>query len=444
MSKKIRTLAAVYAIAGALVLGGMAINQYQRAENYSLRLSSTYRHAFSELVGGINEINSGLQKSLYATSPSMISSTCTDIFGKAAAAQMAMGELPFDGELEKTSRFIACTGDYAYMLSKYASSGQGYTKEQLDNLKSLADVSEILSYNLTQLLYELDNGSITIRDIADADESVSTAALSESMKVVESEFPEVPSLIYDGPFSEHIQDMKPIYLEGMEDVSQEDAAAAAAELTGIRQDEFQVTGRRGGNLPVYLLEAERGGGTLYVEVTVSGGVVLEVMDSREVSKAEISQEQAVDIAAGFLEKAGYTGMKESYYMTNGNVCTVNFAYTQGDVYCYPDLIKVSVALDTGEVVGFETMGYVMSHTERSIPQTTVSKEEAAQKVSSELTILSHQMAVIPTDGKYEVYCHEFKCETDSGRHYIIYVNADTGQEEKILILIENESGTLTL
>ena len=65
-------------------------------------------------------------------------------------------------------------------------------------------------------------------------------------------------------------------------------------------------------------------------------------------------------------------------------------------------------------------------------------------MSPRLTVLSHQMAVIPTEGKYEVYCHEFKCETESGRHYIIYVNAETGEEEKILILIESESGTLTL
>ena len=130
-------------------------------------------------------------------------------------------------------------------------------------------------------------------------------------------------------------------------------------------------------------------------------------------------------------------------MTNGNVCTVNFAYIQEGVVCYPDLIKVSVALDNGEVTGFETTGYVMSHTERTFPEMKISADEAEDKVSDELEVLSYGVAVIPTDGKYEVLCHEFKCETEDKRHCIVYINAETGAEEKIFVLIESESGTLT-
>ncbi len=444
MTRKIRVLAVTYAIAGAVILGGIAAAQYARAERYNMQLSNNYRHAFTELVGGINEINSGLQKSLFATSPAMISAVCTEVYGKTVAAQMAMSELPFDGELEKTAKFVSSAGDYAYMLSKYASAGQGYTEEQLENLKSLSGAAAVLSYNMTQLLHELDSGNITLSGIDGADDSVPLSQVSDSMKTVESEFPEVPALIYDGPFSEHIKDMKPVYLENIDDVSQKEAAAAAAELLGVQTGELSYVGERGGNLPVYIFQMQKNGGDIYAEVTVRGGVVLELMSSRSVENAAVSKEDAVKYASDFLEKAGYTDMCESYYMTNENVCTVNFAYVQDGVCCYPDLIKVSVAMDNGEIVGFETMGYVMSHTGRDIPKAEISREQAEEKVSPELTILSHQMAVIPTDGKYEVYCHEFKCETDSGRHYIIYVNAQTGNEEKILILIEDENGTLTL
>ena len=85
----------------------------------------------------------------------------------------------------------------------------------------------------------------------------------------------------------------------------------------------------------------------------------------------------------------------------------------------------------------------MSHTERELPEVLVTREQAQENVSEELEILSHNLAVIPTGGKYEVLCHEFKCETEDGRHCIVYVNAQTGNEEKILVLIESESGTLT-
>ena len=47
-------------------------------------------------------------------------------------------------------------------------------------------------------------------------------------------------------------------------------------------------------------------------------------------------------------------------------------------------------------------------------------------------------------GEYEVLCHEFKCQNESGGHVLVYVNAQTGQQQKILLLLEDESGTLVI
>jgi germination protein YpeB len=179
-------------------------------------------------------------------------------------------------------------------------------------------------------------------------------------------------------------------------------------------------------------------------VTKNGAVVLNMISERMVQQSNISVDDARKIAARFLQEAGYESMQESYYIRQDNILTVNYAYVQEGVICYTDLIKVSVALDNGEVSAFETLGYVMSHTQRDIPQQQVDEATAREKVPDELTILSHCMAIIPTDGKYEKLCHEFKCETDDGEHYIIYVNASTGEEEKILILLEDENGTLVI
>ena len=103
-----------------------------------------------------------------------------------------------------------------------------------------------------------------------------------------------------------------------------------------------------------------------------------------------------------------------------------------------------MALDNGAVVGFEGEGYLMNHTQRELPQPAVSLAQAQLVVGDGLDILEHQLAVIPTGGENEVFCHEFKCETDQGGHAILYVNAQTGQEEKLLLLLEDESGTLVI
>lgn len=114
------------------------------------------------------------------------------------------------------------------------------------------------------------------------------------------------------------------------------------------------------------------------------------------------------------------------------------------MYCYPDLAKVGVALDTGDVVSFESEGYLMNHGDRTLPAPAVSEAEAAAQVDGSLTVLAHQLALIPTGGEYEVLCHEFKCQNASGGHVLVYVDAADGRQERILLLQEDENGTLVI
>ncbi len=65
-------------------------------------------------------------------------------------------------------------------------------------------------------------------------------------------------------------------------------------------------------------------------------------------------------------------------------------------------------------------------------------------IPEDLTVLGHQMALIPSPGGEEKFCHEFLCRADNEQKYLIYVNAVTGAEERILILLEDELGALTI
>lgn len=448
--RKTAVLIVSYVLTAFVVMSGFIYTNYKTAQGYKQQIANNYQHAFSELVSGMNDIDAALQKSLYATSPAMISSICTEIFGKSLSTQMALGELPFSSlELEHTASFISKLGDYAYVLSK--SSANGYGEEVYDNLVSLSDTANLLSENLTQLLADINDGVITLEEfsnnqnrLASVDGSVAVGSLGDSIGLMEEEFPEIPQLIYDGPFSEHISNMTPKLIENASEVSEAQARQAAADFMGLKPDIFSLTGMSEGTLPAYYFAAKVDGGEVTIEVTKQGGVVLDMFNSRQVAHSSISSSDAVKIAKNILEQVGYSSMKESYWIINNNVITINFAYVQDGVICYSDLVKVSIGLDNGRLIGFEAMGYVTSHTARDIPGQAVSADEAKSKVSDNLTILSHSMALIPSSGKYEIYCHEFKCSTEDERHYIIYVNAETGEQENILILIENENGTLTM
>ena len=70
---------------------------------------------------------------------------------------------------------------------------------------------------------------------------------------------------------------------------------------------------------------------------------------REVTSEIIQQEEANNIGKEFLAKHGFENMKETYYLKQDGIVTINYAYNQDGVVMYPDLVKVKVALDNGEI-----------------------------------------------------------------------------------------------
>ena len=108
------------------------------------------------------------------------------------------------------------------------------------------------------------------------------------------------------------------------------------------------------------------------------------------------------------------------------------------------MVKLAVAMDTGELLRFDAQAYLTSHAQRSLPEPSVSAEDARALAGGGLTVVGERLAVIPTSGAEEIFCRELICETEDGRHYLFYVNAETGVQEKILILLEDETGTLAL
>ena len=447
--KKIRIISAV--TAAFAVAAGFALQGHSRASHYRQLLENNYTHAYYELSTAVSELDSALQKAQYAATPVLLEVLCTDIYGKAVAAQMALGELPQSyAILPRISAFLARTGDYAGALSRSTAVNGQYSEEVYTTLAELTKTSAFLSAALLDLQSDLSGGSVSIAELLRLEQALSdethggTAAEGETaFQSMEADFPETPTLIYDGPFSEHLGEKEPLALAGLPHVSRDEARAAAADFLGLRPQVLTPNGEGGGVLPVWGFSATVDGGELYVEITKQGCKALSLFTSRTPSETTLSIQDALEIARSFLAQRGYHSMKESYYIEQSNVLTVNFAYTQDDVLCYPDLIKVSVALDTGAVTGFECHGWIMNHTVRKFDSPAISPQEARSKISPHLQILSHRMALIPTAGRYEVLCHEFKCRTEQDTHVLVYINAATGMEEQILLLLEDEHGTLT-
>ena len=165
--------------------------------------------------------------------------------------------------------------------------------------------------------------------------------------------------------------------------------------------------------------------------------------NRDIKTEVLSDEEANSIGQEYLATHGFENMKETYFLKQDGIITINYAAVQEDVVIYPDLIKLKIALDNGEIMGIETSGYLNSHTTRDIATPKISKEAAKKTINPDLQIESEGLAIIPTEWNTEVLCWEFKGKVDD-TEFLVYINAENGREQDILVIIDTPNGTLTM
>ena len=164
--RRIRVLAVSFLAAAFAVTAGFAVQGHARAARYRLLADNSYRHAFTELVTAVGELDSALQKGTYASTSSLFSSLCTQAYGKALAAQTAIGELPYGSvELEQTAAFLAKAGDYAMALSRGAWQNEVCTAEERETLRGLSAAAGELYATLQALESELYAGTVEAEGI---------------------------------------------------------------------------------------------------------------------------------------------------------------------------------------------------------------------------------------------------------------------------------------
>lgn len=447
MSKlKKKVLSATFLAAAFAVLFGFAVQAHSQAKSYERQLSNSYAHALLELTTASEELTAALQKAGYTTPGPLQESLYQQVYAKALAAQYALGELPFSNiELEQTAAFFAKTGDYAAALCRDGG-------DAADTIPQLAQSSQSITSALYDAQGALEGGNLDLSGLSRATETLSRAAGDEgapaggtAFQTIEADFPEIPSLIYDGPFSEHLSNETPKALAGMEEVTEAQAREVAASFLQRTPASLTLVTSGEGVLPTYAFSLPQDGGAGYIEITRQGGQVLEYFQNRTVGDFTLSPDEAILVATEYLAHQGIQQMEPSYYLQRDGALTIHFAPEIDGIYYYPDLVKVTIALDNGALLGYEAHGYLSRHTQRQLDPPAVSQEDALAAVPDNLTVLASQLALIPTGGGTgEVLTYEFKCQAADESHVLVYVNAQTGQQQNILLLLEDETGTLTL
>lgn len=433
-----------------IVVAILGIILYKKQREYRQASENSYNMAFYELVDYVQNVETYLAKSLISTTPEHGAETLTNLWREANLAQSYLSMLPIESqELENTEKFLNQVSDYSYSLSRKNIYNESLTQEDLTNLEELHSYSTELENTLNQLSEDLNSGrfqwgELTKKGTVAFAQQVDNIS-KESFSNLEENFHEYSGLIYDGAYSEHITSNEKKGLTG-EDIDENKAQEMAQDFIG--KDNIKEISSLGlsenATIPAYSFSATNNHDeNINIAMSKKGGHVIYMNTNRNVNSEIISQEEATKKGKEFLDNKGFTNMKETYYITQEGVTTINYAYMQDDVIVYPDLIKVKVALDNGDILGIETTGYLNNHTQRNIQNIKITKEEAKKNLNKKLEITSERLAIIPTEWQTEILCYEFKGKVDD-KEFLVYINAENGREEDILVITETANGVLTM
>ena len=395
-------------------------------EGYRGELDAMYKRAWWESVERLASLEVELEKLIISDSPEAASLRLSNISRQADGAAQNLGALPVERDgINAAMKFVNQIADYSAALNEGIAQGRPISDTDVGQLQS---IQERLS-EMNSIVYDMDA----------LDNWAGGAASEIDMSAIARENLSYPTLIYDGPFSDGARGgFKGL---GTDKVDEQAALEVARQYAG---GEPRLTGRTGSPVPGYEIVCATEAGELELFVSETGGRVLYMLPSYDMVSQEVSAsatqdvQGAISIATQYLRERGFAGMAANYTQRSEGAVVINFTATQGGVTLYPDLVKVQVA--GGRVVGLEAGNYWRNHVERALPPAELTYQQAMESVNSRLNVVSARLALIPTertDGPLpgERLCYEFTCTLGQSR-YLVYIDAQSGQEASILKLYD--------
>lgn len=438
----------IFMVFGAVSVFAMDVtNNFKRQKQ---QVEDTYNQSMYETVGYINNIEVELEKLQISNTRRLTSTTLASIWRQANMAKENLEKLPVNqNSLSKASKYLSQLGDFSYSLMKQTISDIKITDEEYDQIASIYEDCSNLS-DVMQLIYnDLNNGRIKWDELKKAGENtLPEADIAESISSIDGigkSFQEYEGLIYDGAFSDHLLNAKPKSLDDKEVTSEDAKNYLIGIFGGENIESITDLGESQGTIDLYNFEVKllNSDAVRNISVTKKGCKIYLMISDRPVEQENLDIEEAKQKGMEFLKNLGIDDVKDTYYLKTENMAIINYAGVQGNVILYPDLIKVKVALDTGEVCSFESEGYIFNHVKRTNLTPTKTYEEARAVLNKNIVISTESLAIIPTESKSEILVYEFKGKIGE-REFLIYVNANTLAEEKVLLITDTPGGVLTM
>ncbi|GFN22772.1 germination protein YpeB [Thermanaeromonas sp. C210] len=448
-----------------LLLAALGWGLWERANRLALAhaVEAGGQRDFYNLLSQVEQAEVSMGKSLVCSTPAQQAALLTQAWNQASFAQAALTQLPTPGiNLTATRKFLSQAADYCNYLAQKVARGQSLSEEEIQNLNRLrqemgrlaADLHNTESKVASKALRWSSFYSVRMPPLprtmalGEAVPAQATPQGLEGFINTDRHMQTLPSLNYDGPFSDHLEKARPLGLTGTaidQPQAERNALAFAGSASGT-PCRVTVVSPVNGRIPCFgisLVDDKRPGIVSRVDVSQQGGHIISFLNPRPVNNATLDAQAAAERAVSFLKAHGFPAVVPTYTLRQGNTQLITFAVREKGVILYPDQVKVKVALDNGEIIGFDATPYYMAHHQRNLPEPAVGVEDIRAKVQPHLKVEGIRLALIPTAGGREILTYEVTTSLDNER-YLLYFNALTGEEEKVMKIVDLPGGQLTM
>lgn len=402
------------------------------SNKYRQTLENNYKKNFYEVASNINDMEIDISKIVATKDRGVVSTLLNSLHSNVNLTLANVNQLPITyDKLTNINMLLNKIGGFSQSLIEKVFDGDALSDEDYTQINNIH--TSVLS-----LKYDINNYYVKVHSdfeiLANAD-SKGASDFSSSLLNTESANSKVPSLIYDGPFSESVLNKEIVGLSG-EDISQAQALDLAKKL--FETEDVSYQGLVSGKFTTYNFYVNRGG--LNVAITKKGGLLLSVTSYGSSGQNTIDANEGVKVAENFARTVGLDNMYSVWTQACGNILYVNLAPIVNSCIYYSDLVKVKVDLVSSRVVGWEATNYATNHKSR-VFTSSITFREAEQNLSSILKVEERNYTIIPDKYVGEVSAYEFICSWKNYTYYI-YINSNTGAEANILRVIDTDNGEL--
>ncbi|MGE5582718.1 MAG: germination protein YpeB [Bacillota bacterium] len=423
---------------------GWGYSQYQARRQWEINTENQYQRAFEELTTHVGNMETAMSKALVAGSFTQSVRLLTSIWREANSSQADLGQLPLTSvDLSRTKMLLAKTSAFCFNTAQNKLlKGSPVDSKEWTTLKGFRDQTQLVSKHLNNLRQQFYNNRLRWLQVdrmgtlgaAGMASKLNTNKVTKSFIMLEDGLRRAPDIQFQGNNLDFTP--KPTGLTG-QNTSSRDATAIASKFLGPQAKGTTIKYERiiKGVFPSYMVlvsDPRRPDRERRLSISVKGGHVVWMLGNRSVTASKLGPDQTKAKALAFLSQAGYSGMEVIAQERFANISTVTCAPNRNGVLRYPELVKVQVAQDNGEILGMDATSYLTFNNpdEAQTPKARYSEAQIRNLLNPHFKPEKIRQAQVLDEMFNKVLCYEVS-GTEGANRYLLYYNANTGKEEKI-------------